>query len=76
MSRLQDIDDELSIVINQIKELHSRNNELNKERTEIIQNNCDHNFEWTGYCEDDFERDIIMYENICSKCGLRMWEEI
>jgi len=74
--RLQEIENDMGILQSQIKELHSKHNKLSNERTEIIQDICDHNFEWTGYCEDDFERDIIKYEEQCPKCGLKRWDEL
>ena len=74
MSRLQEIEDELPIIIKQIKELHIKNSQLNKEKTEIIQANCEHNFVSTGYVD---ARDIIgifKYEKVCLNCRLRKWE--
>ena len=74
MSRLQEIEDELPIIIKQIKELHIRNSELNKEKTEIIQANCEHNFEWTGYVDVRDMTGIFKNEIVCLNCRLRKWE--
>ena len=73
LDRLQEIENKLDILNKEIKELHNQHSRLSDERTKIIQINCDHNFEWTGYCEDNFERDIIKYEEQCPNCGLKRW---
>ena len=75
MSRLQEIEDELPIIINQIKDLHMKNSELNKEKREIIQANCEHNFIHTGYVNIIDNTGIFKTEMICPSCGLRKWED-
>jgi hypothetical protein len=73
MDRLQQIEDELTIIDCELHELNSRKSKLSKERREIIQSTCEHIFEYTGYSELG-EDDIFKDETICSKCGLTKWE--
>jgi len=73
MTRLQELEDELLILRNHIKELHNRYNKLSNERIKIIRSNCEHKFEGTGYTEEDYENNVTNFEEICYKCGLKRW---
>jgi len=75
MSRLQEIEDESVIIMKQIVELHNKNSNLYKEKREIIQANCEHNFVNTGYVNIIDNTGIFKTEMICPSCGLRKWKE-
>lgn len=86
INRLTEIEDELKIIDNkiknvyktiedEIKELTNQRNNLGEERKNIIQSNCNHEFEWTGYSEFDEENDIFNNEQCCINCGLIKWEK-
>jgi hypothetical protein len=68
MNRLQEIDDELKTITPIIRELHTKVALLNKEKQEIIQTNCNHEFEEWEYPEFN-EDNILIQEEICHKCG-------
>jgi hypothetical protein len=76
MDKLQQVENELIILQSEIKKLKSKEDILLKERRTIIQSNCKHEFEWTGYCEDDLENNIIEYQMECKKCYLIEWDKV
>jgi flagellar hook assembly protein FlgD len=76
MDMLKQIESQLIVLENQIDELTNKRNQLQKEKINIIQSNCKHSFEWTGYCEDDIENNIVNYDMECIKCGHKEWQKV
>ena len=37
---------------------------------------CEHEFDITGYTEENYIKDTTRFEEMCSKCGLIQWYEV
>jgi len=71
--RLQEIENEMPILENQIKELHNTRNKLYNEKVDISRRICEHEPKYTMYSA--VKDGIWKNEVVCVKCGLTTWEE-